>query len=466
MERDILTKKIELEALKLETDQGSIVRREKIEAEVNSLEAELKALTDTWQQEKSVLKEAKEAKVKLEEALRELENAQRTGQYARAGELMHSVIPGLQAKAEETTTEADASKESSLLADSVSSRHVSEVVSRATGIPLESLVSGEKQKLLKMEEFMKQRIVGQDEAIEACADLVRMSKAGLLAHDRPMGVFLFLGPTGVGKTETAKALCEFLFDDATAMTRIDMSEYMEKHSVSKLIGSPPGYIGYEEGGRLTEAVRRRPYQVILFDEFEKAHRDVGNLLLQMFDEGHLTDSQGRRVDFRNTIIIMTSNLGSDILSEAPEGANVSEMVMDVVKGHFSPELLNRIDEIQMFNRLKREDMNRIVDIQLRRVEDLLENDKGIKLEVTPAAREWLAGISYEPSYGARPLRRNIQYEVLRPISKKILAGEIIDNSHLRVDRIDDSDELSFSSSPRKTQPATDDDENIGRPIAA
>ena len=462
MERDILTKKIELEALKLETDQGSIARRKKIEEEVDSLEAKLKQLNDTWQDEKSVLNEAKEAKVKLEAALRELENAQRTGQYARAGELMHSVIPELQAKADETK-ETDTSEDSTLLADSVSSKHVSEVVSRTTGIPLESLLSGEKQKLLKMEEFMKKRIVGQDEAIEACADLVRLSKAGLLAHDRPMGVFLFLGPTGVGKTETAKALCEFLFDDETAMTRIDMSEYMEKHSVSKLIGSPPGYIGYEEGGRLTEAVRRRPYQVVLFDEFEKAHRDVGNLLLQMFDEGHLTDSQGRKVDFRNTIIIMTSNLGSDIMSEASANANVTDHVMDVVKGYFSPELLNRIDEIQIFNRLRREDMNKIVDIQLRRVQDLLENDKQILLKVSDAARDWLASISYEPSYGARPLRRNIQYEVLRPISKKILAGEITDNTVLQVDKSETEDELTFVASPR---PDNADDTPVQESIAA
>lgn len=446
LERKIITKKIELEALRKETDAASIKRRDKISDEIEELEKEEKELTAEWSKEKDDLEKSKSAKQRLEEARQELVNAQRSGQFSRAGELQHSVIPALEQEANESESMEITEKEGQLLRDSVTSDDIAFVVAHTTGIPVASLLSGERERLLVMEHALQERVVGQDETVERVADLVRQSRAGLLSPNRPSGVFLFLGPTGVGKTELTKALCEFLFKDEKAMTRIDMSEYMEKHSVSKLIGAPPGYVGYEEGGKLTEAVRRRPYQVVLFDEFEKAHRDVGNLLLQMFDEGRLTDSQGRVVDFKNTIIIMTSNLGSDVMAneDFPED-QVSEAVMGRVRNHFTPELLNRIDEICMFNRLQREDMGRIVDIQLNGITKQLADDREIDLEVTSDTREWLAEISYSPQYGARPLRRNVQHEILRPLAKHILQGDVKDKQVVTIDKKPSEPEVEISS---------------------
>jgi len=420
-------------------------------------------MMDEWAAEKDALNSAKTAKERLERARQDLVLAERAGEFSRAGELKHSVIPQLEREAKESKLFSEKDNTSTLLRDAVTSQDIASVVAHATGIPVDSLLGGEREKLLHMEDFLKQRVVGQDEAVEAISDVVRQSRAGLLSHNRPAGVFLFLGPTGVGKTELTKALCEFLFKDEKAMTRIDMSEYMERHSVSKLIGAPPGYIGYEEGGALTEAVRRRPYQVILFDEFEKAHRDVGNLLLQLFDEGRLTDSQGRVVDFKNTIIVMTSNLGSDVMADEgfPE-AEIEDAVMARVKNHFTPELLNRIDEISMFNRLQREDIGGIVEIQMKILEKQLSDDREIKLVVSQNAREWLGEISYSPQYGARPLRRNIQHEVLRPLSKLILAGQVKDRQEVFIDKRRGEEQVTISSKDLVVE--DDDNQDIAQAV--
>eukprot|EP00511_Aplanochytrium_stocchinoi_P005060 CAMPEP_0204824064 /NCGR_PEP_ID=MMETSP1346-20131115/2119_1 /ASSEMBLY_ACC=CAM_ASM_000771 /TAXON_ID=215587 /ORGANISM="Aplanochytrium stocchinoi, Strain GSBS06" /LENGTH=712 /DNA_ID=CAMNT_0051951015 /DNA_START=372 /DNA_END=2510 /DNA_ORIENTATION=- len=463
LERQIITKKIELEALRKETDPGSVKRREKIDEEIEELEKKEKKMMDEWAAEKDALNSAKTAKERLERARQDLVLAERAGEFSRAGELKHSVIPQLEREAKESKLFSEKDNTSTLLRDAVTSQDIASVVAHATGIPVDSLLGGEREKLLHMEDFLKQRVVGQDEAVEAISDVVRQSRAGLLSHNRPAGVFLFLGPTGVGKTELTKALCEFLFKDEKAMTRIDMSEYMERHSVSKLIGAPPGYIGYEEGGALTEAVRRRPYQVILFDEFEKAHRDVGNLLLQLFDEGRLTDSQGRVVDFKNTIIVMTSNLGSDVMADEgfPE-AEIEDAVMARVKNHFTPELLNRIDEISMFNRLQREDIGGIVEIQMKILEKQLSDDREIKLVVSQNAREWLGEISYSPQYGARPLRRNIQHEVLRPLSKLILAGQVKDRQEVFIDKRRGEEQVTISSKDLVVE--DDDNQDIAQAV--
>ena len=446
LERSIVTKKIELEALRKETDSGSVKRRQKIEEEIAELESKESALMDEWAKEKDALNAAKGAKERLEQARQDLLFAEKAGEFSRAGELKHSIIPELEREARESEALGESDTDETLLRDAVTSEDVASVVAHATGIPVNSLMSGEREKLLHMEDHLRERVVGQDPVVESVSDVVRESRAGLLSHNRPAGVFLFLGPTGVGKTELTKALCEFLFNDEKAMTRIDMSEYMEKHSVSKLIGAPPGYVGYEEGGKLTEAVRRRPYQIILFDEFEKAHRDVGNVLLQLFDEGRLTDSQGRVVDFKNTIIIMTSNLGSEVLVDSNlDSADVKEAVMARVRHHFTPELLNRIDEISMFNRLEKKDIGNIVDIQTKILEKQLYDDREIKCVVTPEAKKWLGDISYSPEYGARPLKRNIQHHILRPLSKLILSGDVRDRQELTVDKRDNSDELTFTS---------------------
>mmetsp|Transcript_971 Transcript_971/g.2299 ORF Transcript_971/g.2299 Transcript_971/m.2299 type:complete len:806 (+) Transcript_971:193-2610(+) len=437
LERDIVTKRIELEALKKETDPGSVDRRKKIQVDVDKMEEELKKLSDEWQSEKNRLEEVKGAKSRLEEAKLELQRAQKQGNFERAGELRFSIIPDLEAKAarEDSAEVENAASSSNMLEDSVTRDLITQVVAHATGIPIASLMHGEREKLLHLDETLRKRIVGQDEAIDAVADCIRQSRAGLHGHNRPQGVFLFLGPTGVGKTESVKALAQSLFDDESAICRIDMSEYMEKHSVSRLIGAPPGYVGYEEGGTLTEAVRRKPYQIILLDEFEKAHRDVSNILLQLFDEGRLTDSHGRTVDFRNTIVIMTSNLGSDVLASNTATAQdeaVRELVMERVRAFFSPELLNRVDEISIFNRLRREDMDRIVEIQLDEIKKRLKDDRNIELEVAPGAVDWLAEASYDPAYGARPLRRVIQRKLLSPLATKLLKGDILDASHITI----------------------------------
>jgi ATP-dependent Clp protease ATP-binding subunit ClpB len=372
-------------------------------------------------------------KEELEKARNQLDQAQRKGDFAKAGELAYSTIPGL----EKQLKDAEAQSASKMLEEAVTESHVAQVVSRWTGVPVDKMLEGEREKLLQMEKDLGKRVVGQEEAVVAVATAVRRSRAGLQDPNRPMGSFMFLGPTGVGKTELTKALAGFLFDDEHAMVRIDMSEYMEKHSVSRLIGAPPGYVGYDEGGALTEAVRRRPYQVVLFDEIEKAHPDVFNVLLQVLDDGRLTDGQGRTVDFKNTLIIMTSNLGSEYLVNLGETQDVDmvrDQVMAVVKGHFRPEFLNRLDEIILFHRLKREHMGAIVDIQLGRLQKLLA-DRKITIEVNEAARNWLADKGYDPAYGARPLKRVIQKNVQDPLAEELLAGRIKDGDTVKLDAV-------------------------------
>ncbi|MGA3303568.1 MAG: ATP-dependent chaperone ClpB [Methylovirgula sp.] len=423
-DRRIMQLKIEQEALKKETDAASKDRLTKLEAELADLEEKSAALTARWRAEKDKLGSAQKIKEQLETSRNELVQAQRRGEYQRAGELTYSIIPELERKLAET----EAKRTDVLLEEAVTPDHIAQVVSRWTGVPVEKMLEGERDKLLRMEGELAKRVVGQAEAVHAVATAVRRARAGLQDPNRPIGSFMFLGPTGVGKTELTKALASFLFDDETALLRIDMSEYMEKHSVARLIGAPPGYVGYEEGGALTEAVRRRPYQVVLFDEIEKAHPDVFNVLLQVLDDGRLTDGQGRTVDFRNVLIIMTSNIGAEFLvnqKEGEESSAVQHEVMQLVRAHFRPEFLNRIDEIIMFHRLRREDMTAIVDIQIERLLRLLA-DRKVNLDLTPEARAWLADKGYDPAYGARPLKRVIQKYLQDPLAEKILAGEIQD----------------------------------------
>jgi ATP-dependent Clp protease ATP-binding subunit ClpB len=429
LDRRIMQLKIEREALKKETDPGARERLKNVEKEVAELEQRSADLTARWRAEKEKLASVQRLQEQLEQARAGLETAQRRGDLTRAGELTYSVIPDLERKL------AEASKASSqMLKQEVTAQEIAEVVSRWTGIPVDRMLEGEREKLLHMEDKLRERVVGQDEAIRVIADAVRRARAGLQDPNRPIGSFLFLGPTGVGKTELCKALAQFLFDDEQAMIRIDMSEYMEKHSVSRLIGAPPGYVGYEEGGSLTEAVRRRPYQVILFDEIEKAHSDVFNILLQVLDDGRLTDGQGHTVDFRNTIIVLTSNLGSEYLAALLEGQPAEaarEQVMEVVRRSFRPEFLNRLDEIILFNRLGRNEMKRIVDIQLTYLQRLLA-DRKITLKVDDKAKTWLANTGYDPVYGARPLKRVIQRELQNPLATMLLSGTIKDGDTVDV----------------------------------
>ncbi len=426
IDREIVRLKIEGEALKKETDAASKDRLARLEKELADLEEQSAAITARWKSEKDKLGQAADLKRRLDEARNELAQAQRQGQYQRAGELAYGIIPELEKNLAET--EAREETAASFMEEAVTPDHVAGVVSRWTGVPVDKMLEGERDKLLAMEDALAKRVVGQSEAVHAVATAVRRARAGLQDPNRPIGSFIFLGPTGVGKTELTKALASFLFDDDSAMVRIDMSEYMEKHSVSRLIGAPPGYVGYDEGGALTEAVRRRPYQVVLFDEIEKAHPDVFNVLLQVLDDGRLTDGHGRTVDFRNTLIVMTSNLGSEYLVNQPEGQDTDAVrgeVMSVVRGHFRPEFLNRIDEIILFHRLRREQMGAIVDIQLERLQKLLDERK-ITLDLTDEARDWLAQKGYDPAYGARPLKRVIQKAVQDPLAEQILAGTIRD----------------------------------------
>src|SRR5689334_20093455 len=429
LDRDIIRLKIEQEALKKESDPGSKSRLQTLEKELADLEEKSAALTARWSKEKSKLSDAQKIKSELDALRIELANAQRRGEFQRAGELAYGKIPELEKKLaaiEENENAGD------MMEEAVTANHIAQVVSRWTGVPVDKMLEGEKDKLLKMENQLGQRVVGQAEAVRAVATAVRRSRAGLQDPNRPMGSFMFLGPTGVGKTELTKALAEYLFNDETAMVRLDMSEYMEKHSVSRLIGAPPGYVGYDEGGALTEAVRRRPYQVVLFDEIEKAHPDVFNVLLQVLDDGRLTDGQGRTVDFRNTLIIMTSNLGSEFLVNQPEGEDTSEVreqVMGMVRAHFRPEFLNRVDEIILFHRLQKSEMGRIVEIQFARLQRLLE-DRKITLTLDAAARDWLAAKGWDPAYGARPLKRVIQRSVQDPLAEMILAGDISDGDRV------------------------------------
>ena len=433
IDRRLVQLKIEREALKKETDDASRHRLERLEDEIDALQGESDDLTARWKSEKEKVGQGAQLRETLDRLRLELAAAQRSGDLGRASEIAYGQIPQLEKQlAEAEANEAPA--EGPLTPEVVDAEQIAAVVSRWTGVPVDKMLEGEREKLLSMEDALRARVVGQDEALEAVSDAVRRARAGLNDPNRPLGSFLFLGPTGVGKTELTKALAAFLFDDDSAITRIDMSEYMEKHSVSRLIGAPPGYVGYDEGGALTEAVRRRPYQVVLFDEVEKAHPDVFNTLLQVLDDGRLTDGQGRTIDFKNTLIIMTSNLGSEALANQAEGEDVEAVrpyVMEAVRAHFRPEFLNRIDEIILFRRLGREQMGGIVRIQLARLEKLMA-DRRLTLALDDSALTWLADKGYDPVYGARPLKRVIQKELVDPMAKKLLAGEIEDGGVVAV----------------------------------
>jgi len=435
LDRRIMQLKIEREALKKETDDASKQRLVRLDGELSDLEEQAQALSQRWLAEKERLQGGQKLKEELDKSRTELELAQRNGDFTRAGELAYGVIPDLEKRisaAESNKADGDGSP---MVAEVVQPTDIAQVVSRWTGIPVDRMLEGERDKLLHMEQSLSGRVIGQAEAVAAVSRAVRRSRAGLQDPNRPIGSFMFLGPTGVGKTELTKALAQFLFDDETAMVRLDMSEFMEKHSVARLIGAPPGYVGYDEGGVLTEAVRRRPYQVILFDEIEKAHPDVFNVLLQVLDDGRLTDGQGRTVDFRNTLIILTSNLGAEYLVQLKDGESVELVrgkVLDMVKAAFRPEFLNRLDEILLFHRLERDQMSAIVDIQMGRLEKLLK-DRDIVLVLTPKAREWLAAEGYDPAYGARPLKRVMQRELQDKLAEELLAGRIGDGATVRVD---------------------------------
>ena len=431
IDRDLMQMKIEREALRKESDAASKDRLARLDKSIADLEEKSRELTRRWEGEKSKLGDAQKLKVELDQRRNELAQAQRRGDFTRAGELAYGVIPGLEKKLK--ALEGEDAK-GAMVEEAVAPDHVAQIVSRWTGIPVDKMLEGEREKLLRMEQELAKRVVGQREAVEAVSTAVRRARAGLQDPNRPIGSFIFLGPTGVGKTELTKALAAFLFDDEAAMVRIDMSEFMEKHSVARLIGAPPGYVGYEEGGALTEAVRRRPYQVVLFDEIEKAHPDVFNVLLQVLDDGRLTDGQGRTVDFKNTLIVMTSNIGSEFLANQKEGEDteaVRPYVMAEMKTKFRPEFLNRIDEVILFHRLKREQMAAIVDIQIGRLQKLLA-DRKLKLALDDGARTWLANQGYDPAYGARPLKRVIQKHVQDPLAEQILAGKIKDGQTVPV----------------------------------
>ena len=434
LDRRIIQLKIEREALKRETDRASVDRLAHLEGDLANLEEQSAGLTARWVAEKDKIGASAKLKEQLDAARLELEQAQRSGDLARAGELSYGTIPALTRQVEA----AQGGTEGAMLREEVTADDIAAVVSRWTGIPVDRMMEGERDKLLAMESIIGKRVIGQSHAVRAVSTAVRRARAGLQDPNRPLGSFLFLGPTGVGKTELTKALAEFLFDDPNAMVRIDMSEFMEKHAVARLIGAPPGYVGYEEGGVLTEAVRRRPYQVVLFDEVEKAHGDVFNVLLQVLDDGRLTDGQGRTVDFTNTLIILTSNLGSQYLANLGDGedvASVEPQVMEVVRGHFRPEFLNRLDEIILFHRLGQSEMAPIVDIQVARVQRLLA-DRKVTLDLTDAARAWLGRVGYDPVYGARPLRRAVQRHLQDPLADLILRGDVRDGATVQVDEGD------------------------------
>ncbi|MDE0811464.1 MAG: AAA family ATPase, partial [Alphaproteobacteria bacterium] len=430
LDRKIIQLRIEEQAMIKETDIASRERLDKLQDELFDLEERSDELTTRWKAEKATVSDTQKVQERLDEARHDLEVAQRESNYERAGELMYAVIPEL----EKLIREAEHASTNQMVMEEVTPEDIASIVSRWTGIPMDKMMEGEREKLLGMEAKLHGRVIGQDEAIAAVANAVRRSRAGLQDPSQPMGSFLFLGPTGVGKTELTKALAEFLFDDEAAMARIDMSEFMEKHSVARLIGAPPGYVGYDEGGALTEAVRRRPYQVVLFDEMEKAHPDVFNVLLQVLDDGRLTDGQGRVVDFRNTLIIMTSNLGAEYLAAQEDDASVEDVraaVMNVVRQSLRPEFLNRLDEVLLFTRLDRTDMAHVVKIQLARLRILLE-DQNITIYLDDAAMHWLAETGYDPVYGARPLKRVIQRALQNPLANKILEGSISDGDVVTV----------------------------------
>jgi ATP-dependent Clp protease ATP-binding subunit ClpB len=430
LDRRVVQLKIEREALKKESDPGSKDRLEKLVKELEELEQQSAELTAKWRAEKDKMAGAQKLKEQLDQARIELDQAQRKGDWAKAGELTYGRIPAL----EKQLKEAEAGDGKGMVEEAVTDQHIAQIVSRWTGVPVDKMLEGERAKLLRMEQQIEKRVIGQDDAVRAVANAVRRARAGLQDPNRPIGSFLFLGPTGVGKTELTKAIAEFLFDDDQAMVRIDMSEFMEKHAVSRLIGAPPGYVGYDEGGVLTEAVRRRPYQVVLFDEVEKAHPDVFNVLLQVLDDGRLTDGQGRTVDFKNTLIILTSNLGSAHLAALKDGESaetVREQVMEEVRRAFRPEFLNRLDEILLFNRLSRTNMTDIVEIQLNRLRKLLA-DRKIELKFDSKALQWLANRGYDPVYGARPLKRVIQRSLQNPLATQLLEGKVRDGDSVEI----------------------------------
>jgi ATP-dependent Clp protease ATP-binding subunit ClpB len=442
LDRRIIQLKIEREALKKETDKASADRLGTLEYDLARLEEDSAALTTRWQAEKEKIAGEARLKEQLDAARIALDQAQRSGDLGRMSELQYGIIPGL----EKQLGDAQAASAGAMLREEVTSEDIAGVVSRWTGIPVDRMLEGEREKLLKMEEALGKRVIGQAEAVAAVSRAVRRARAGLQDPNRPLGSFLFLGPTGVGKTELTRALAGFLFDDDAAMVRIDMSEFMEKHSVARLIGAPPGYVGYEEGGVLTEAVRRRPYQVVLFDEVEKAHSDVFNILLQVLDDGRLTDGQGRTVDFTNTLIILTSNLGSQFLTSLSEDQPVKDaepQVMEIVRNHFRPEFLNRLDEIILFHRLGAGHMAPIVDIQVARIQKLLK-DRKIALSLSDAARAWLGRVGYDPVYGARPLKRTVQRYLQDPLAEMILQGEVPDGSMVKVDEGDGALKLAVA----------------------
>ena len=446
LDRRIIQMKIEREALKKEEDSASKDRLEKLDKELSELEQRAADLTARWRAEKDSLASATKVKEALDHARQQLAEAERLGDLAVASELKYGEIPALEKQLADAE-EKSADNVKALVQEVVDEQNIAGVVARWTGVPVDKMLEGEREKLLKMEGALGNRVVGQHEAVEAVSAAVRRSRAGLQDPNRPMGSFLFLGPTGVGKTELTKALAEFLFDDDTAIARIDMSEFMEKHSVARLIGAPPGYVGYEEGGVLTERVRRRPYQVVLFDEIEKAHPDVFNVLLQVLDDGRLTDGQGHTVDFKNTLIIMTSNLGSEYMAAQPEGEDsdlVRPQVMDAVRAKFRPEFLNRLDEIILFHRLTRGNMDKIVDIQIARLQKLLI-DRKIIMELDEKATAWLGDAGYDPVYGARPLKRVIQKKLQDPLAELLLGGKIVDGAALEISS--NGDTLTINGEP-------------------
>jgi ATP-dependent Clp protease ATP-binding subunit ClpB len=455
LDRRMIQLKIEREALKKETDKNSADRLAKLEIELSDLEEKVSVLSARWEHEKTRLSDMQKLKEQLDAARIELEQAQRQGALERASELSYGIIPELEKQLEVDVADDEATQNTSLmLEEAVTEEHVAQIVSRWTGVPVDKLMSGEKERLLNMEDALHKRVIGQDEAIASVSRAVRRARAGLQDPARPIGSFLFLGPTGVGKTELSKALAEFLFDKENAICRIDMSEYMEKHSVARLIGAPPGYVGYGEGGAMSESIRQRPFQIVLFDEIEKAHPDILNVLLQVLDDGRLTDGQGRTVDFSNTLIIMTSNLGASHLAALDDSETVNKVrqeVQDEVNGFFRPEFINRLDEMILFERLKEDQMGDIVEVQLARLEAILQS-QNIHLELSNDARAWLASTGYDSVFGARPLKRVIQKEVQDPLAEKILAGEVMNNSVVYVgvakaENKADSDTLSFSSTP-------------------
>ena len=455
LDRRMIQLKIEREALKKEIDKNSADRLAKLEVELSDLEEKVSVLSARWEHEKTRLSDMQKLKEQLDAARIELEQAQRQGALERASELSYGIIPELEKQLEVDVADDKATQNTSLmLEEAVTEEHVAQIVSRWTGVPVDKLMSGEKERLLTMEDALHKRVIGQDEAIASVSRAVRRARAGLQDPARPIGSFLFLGPTGVGKTELSKALAEFLFDNENAICRIDMSEYMEKHSVARLIGAPPGYVGYGEGGAMSESIRQRPFQIVLFDEIEKAHPDIFNVLLQVLDDGRLTDGQGRTVDFSNTLIIMTSNLGASHLAALDDSETVDKVcqeVQDEVHGFFRPEFINRLDEMILFERLKEDQMGDIVEVQLARLEAILQS-RDIHLELSNDARAWLASTGYDPVFGARPLKRVIQKEVQDPLAEKILAGEVMDNSVVYVgvakaENKADSDTLSFSTTP-------------------